>query len=303
MPVQWELLFFSLFVGLGMGAFGFIAVTELTGNLEKVRMPGAITALVAVLVGGMFSFFHLGHPERIFHILGNVGSGIAQELIVTTIAGALIVAYIFLLKWEGAPTGMRKTVAGLGLLFAVIVPFATGKIYVLPSRPAWDTWILPILFVASAAVLGMFTMHIWTMIKEKEELVLKKVNKLALFSQIFFAVTVIAYVVYISMAPHPHESRAVGRVLTGDLAIIFWLAVVIIGLFVPFFLTCRTLVVKKRSASSSAIESRTEMAAGIESGSGLVIPLAGLICALVGAASIRMIMYLMGSSVHQFFTS
>lgn len=299
MPIQWELLFFSLFVGLGMGAFGFVAVTELTGQMEKLRMPGSITALIAIAVGGLFSFFHLGHPERIFHVLGNVSSGIAQELIVTFIAGALIVAYILLLKWERASTGMRKAVAGLGLLFAVIVPFSTGKIYVLPARPAWDTLILPVLFVASAAALGMLTMYIWALMKEKDAGVIAKINKITLYMQLFFAAMVVIYIIYIPMAPHPHESRDIGRVLAGDLAVTFWLAVVIIGLLVPLFLTFRNMTAKKSGITAGG---QAEIAAASGS-AGLAIPLVSLVCTLVGAASIRIIMYLMGSSVHQFFMS
>ncbi len=281
MSIQWELLLFSLLVALGMGCFAFVAVTEWLGKLESIRLPGAITSLVALGIGGMISAMHLGHPERVFHILGNIKSGIAQEFILTAIIGAIIVLYIALLIWKGASAQARKNVAAIGLIVAVVVTFSTGRIYVLGSRPAWNTYIIPILYVATAAALGMFAMYIWTVLKEKDELLIQKVNKAAFFAQIGFAVMVLAYVIYLAAAPFPDPSRSPQRLLAGDLAWLFWGAVVLIGLAIPMIMTVRRMK-------------------GQPGGSILTVPVTGLICTLVGSATIRALMYLLGSSVHQF---
>ncbi len=281
MSVQWELLLFSLFIALGMGCFAFVAVTEWLGKLESVRLPGALTSLAAMGVGGIISAMHLGHPERVFHILGNVKSGIAQEFILTAVVGGIIALYTLLLLWKDASVQARKNVAALGFVFAVLMTFSTGRIYVLGSRPAWNTYIIPILYVATAVALGLFAMYIWTVVKEKDELIIKQVNKAALFAQIGFAVMVLAYVIYLFTAPFPDPSRSPQRLLAGDLALLFWGAVVVVGLIIPMILTIRQMKEKP-------------------GGSILTVPITGLICTLVGSGTIRALMYLLGSSVHQF---
>jgi len=281
MPVQWELLLFSLLVALGMGCFAFVAVSEWKGILASIRLPGAITSLVALGIGGIISSFHLGHPERIFHILGNVKSGISQEFVLTGITGLVIVLYIVLLLWQEASAQARKNVAALGFILAAAVTFATGKIYVLGARPAWNSYLIPVLYLATAAALGVFAMYIWIVLKEPDASARQQVNKAAFYAQIGFAFMVVAYVIYLSVAPFPDPTRSPLRLLAGDLALLFWGAVVIIGLLVPMLLTRRQMK-------------------GQATGSPLTVPVAGLLCTLIGAATIRALMYLLGSSVHQF---
>ncbi len=303
MSIQWELLLFSLLVALGMGCFAFVAVTEWLGKLENIRLPGAITSLLALGIGGIISSLHLGHPERIFHILGNIKSGIAQEFIITAVIGAVIVLYIGLLIWKGASDGARKNVATIGLLVSVIAVFSTGRIYVLPARPAWNTFIIPILFVATAAALGLFTMYIWTVLKEKDEVIIQKVNKAAFFAQISFAIMIVSYIIYLFVAPFPDPSRSPQRLLAGDLSLLFWGAVVLIGLTIPIILTVKKM--KAQTMGSNlivpiAIGDGGSVDADQTTGSLLTVPIAGLCCTVVGSVAIRVLIYLMGSSVHQF---
>ena len=303
MDIQWTLLIFSLFVSLGMGSFAIVAITELRGIMPAIRLPGAITSLAALGIGSAASFLHLGHPEKIFHILSNIRSGIAQELIVTSIASAVIFVYTILL-WKDSAPDVRRKLALFGLILSPVVPFATGRIYVLSSRPAWDTWLLPLMFVASAVVLGSFTMYLWIMLREPDQKTLATVNKVALWGQAAFTVTIAAYLIYVAMAPQPHPSRSVARLLTGDLAVLFWGAVVLVGQLVPLLLTWRNMQGPSATVHAGA---PATLAAGGSGGtvaaaadSQLLLPIIGLVCALAGSAAIRMIVYLIGSSVQSY---
>lgn len=281
MAVQWELLFFSLLVGLGMGCFAFVAVTEWLGKLESIRLPGAITSIICLGIGGIISALHLGHPERVFHILGNIKSGIAQEFILSAVAGGLIALYIVLLLWQGASAKARKNVAILGLVAAVLLVFSTGNLYVLGARPAWSTFILPVLYVAMAAPLGVFAMYIWLVQKGENGEVIQQVNKVAFYGLVAFAVMVISYVIYLFAAPFPDPTRSPLRLLAGDLTILFWGAVVLVGLITPMLVTFRTM----QGPSGNSL---------------LTVPVTGLMCVLVGSVGMRAIVYLLGTSVHRF---
>ncbi|MBP2641156.1 MAG: Polysulfide reductase NrfD [Firmicutes bacterium] len=303
MEIQWTLLIFSLFVSLGMGSFAIVAITELRGIMPGIRLPGAITSLAALGIGSAASYFHLGHPEKIFHILGNIRSGIAQELIVTSIASAVIFVYTVLL-WKDSAPDVRRKLALVGLILSPVVPFATGRIYVLAARPAWDTWLLPLMYVASAAVLGAFTMYLWIMLREPDQKTLATVNKAALLGQVAFTVTIAAYLIYVAMAPHPHSSRSVARLLTGDLALLFWGAVVLIGQLGPLFLTWRNMQGPPTSLQAgvpvSPASGGISGAVAATAENRLILAIMGLLCALVGSTAIRMIVYLIGSSVQSY---
>lgn len=281
MDVQWELLFFSLFLGLGMGCFAFVSVSEWMGKLQNIRLPGAITSLVFLAIGGFIAAFHLGHPERAFHVLGNVKSGISQEFILSAIAGAFIVLYIALLLWQGASDKARKNVAIIGLIPAVLLVFSSGYIYVLGARPAWNTFILPLMYLAMAAPLGLFTMYLWLVKKEADKKTLQRVSQIAFYSLLVFALLLVAYIVYLFLAPFPDPSRSALRLLSGDLFLIFWGLVVLLGLIVPLIISYRN---KKGSSEPASIS----------------MPVIALASFIVGSVGLRAIIYLLGTSVHRF---
>jgi len=267
--------------GLGVGAFAVVALTEWLGKAERTRLPGAITALVAMVLGGIASVFHLGHPERIFNVLNNLSSGIAQELILMGLTGLAILLYIIFMRM-GYSTQTRKIVAIIGLVLGVILAIVIGKNYVLASRPAWNTWLLPLLYLASAALLGLFTMYIWAAVSKEEEATVMGMNKATLIALAVQAVVVVAYVIFLAVAPFPHPLRSPARLLAGDMALAFWGGVVLIGLLIPLGLTAWLVTAKKKVLPS------------------LTVAVVGLVCVLVGGVATRALMYLLGSSIEQF---
>jgi DMSO reductase anchor subunit len=281
MEVSWSLVFYTLFVGLGMGAFGYVAITEWLGTAKRSRLAGSIITLAAMVVGGISSALHLGHVERVANVLANLKSNIAQELILVIAVGVLVVLYIILLQ-VGASDILRKIVAALGLIAAVGLAFMNGQIYVLQARPAWNTILWPLIYTSSAAVLGLFAMYVWTAVrKEEEESVIKGLNNGVLVAVAVQAVLLIAYVIYLALAPFQVESRSPMRLLGGDLALIFWLGVVVLGVIIPMLLTFRS-----RAATAGT--------------SFLTTAAIGLLCTFAGAIAIRAIMYGLGTSIEQF---
>lgn len=281
MEIQWPLVFFTLLTGLGVGAFAFVAISEWLGKAERTRLPGAITALVAIVAGGTASVFHLGHPERFFNALGHFKSGITQEMNLMGLTSLMILVYI-VVTYLGYSAQVRKIVATIGLVFAVILAFAMGTTYLLPARPAWNTWLLPFLYAASASVLGLFTMYIWTVVRKEKEAMVMAVNRATAIALAVEAVLVIAYVIYLAVAPFQNPLRSVGRLLAGDLAPVFWVGIVVVGLLIPLGLTTWFLTTKKTFPP-------------------LGVAVAGLVCVLVGGGATRALMYILGSSVEQFF--
>ncbi|MCJ7567472.1 MAG: polysulfide reductase NrfD [Anaerolineales bacterium] len=280
MEVSWSLVFYTLFVGLGMGAFGYVVITDWLGKAERYRLAGSIITLLAMAAGGISSALHLGHVERVANVLGNMDSRISQELILVIVVGVFVILYIALLV-AGASDQVRKIVAALGLVAAVILAFMNGLIYVLPSRPAWNTVLWPMLYIASSAVLGLFSMYVYTALRSEEVPVVKELNTWALVAVVVQGVLVIAYIIYLAFAPFQAASRSPMRLIGGDLALIFWLGVVVLGMIIPLWLNFRSRAAKMEASY-------------------LTTSVLGLVCTFVGAVAIRVIMYSLGTSIQQF---
>ncbi len=281
MEVQWALVFFTLFTGLGVGLFVAVAVTEWWGKAEAVRFPASVTALVALAVGGISSVLHLGHPERIFGALGHPTSSLFVEMVLMGLTGIGMIVYMVMLK-RGSSAGSRKAVATVTAVPAVVLSFSVGNTYVMAARPAWDTIILPLVYVATAAVMGCSALTLFAALKEDAETT-KRTAWATLISLAVQVVLVIAYVGYLGSAPFAEESRSVGRVLTGSLAPLFWAGLVLCGLVAPAVVAW-LLRSKKEGGLSPLV--------------GAAVCLAFI---LAGGVAFRALMFAVGSGVEQFF--
>lgn len=281
MTIQWALVFFTLFAGLGAGLFVAVAVTEWWGKAEAVRFPAAVTALVALAAGGISSVLHLGHPERIFGALGHPTSSIFVEAVLMGLTGIGMIVYMVMLK-RGSTAVSRKAVVTVTSVPAVILAFTVGNTYVMASRPAWDTLILPLVYVAMAAVMGCSALTLFTAVKDDVEAA-RQTAKSVLITLGIQLVLVIVYVASLSWAAYPDASRSVGRVLDGSLAPLFWAGLVIVGLAVPAVLAY--LLRTKKAGSLSP----------------LVGSAVGLACVLAGGIAFRAMMFALGTGVHNFF--
>jgi len=277
MEIQWPLVFFTLLTGLGVSSFSCVAVTEWLGIAQSIRMPGALTALVAMAMGGGFSVLHLSHPVRTYHIPKHLDTGVGKEMLLIGITGALVLLYIILLV-AGFSDQARKVVASIGLIASIVLAFEMGAIYVLPARPAWNTWFWPFVYAASAAVTGLFAIYIWAALLEDRvgEAVVMGINRATLIALIAQAGTIVAYMIYLREAPFKDPKRRPSKLLTGDAALPFWAGVVFAGLAVPIGLTVYLQVVQEARIS-------------------LTVAVVGLLGAAIGGIAIRALMYRLGS--------
>ena len=176
----------------------------------------------------------------------------------------------------------RKILAAIGLIIAVLLAAWGGWMYFLPSRPAWYTILWPILYIVSAAVLGIFVMYIWSLLAKEDTRTIRTINQAAIISLSIQVVLVIAYVVFLATNRFPHESRSPLRLFAGDLAVTFWVGLILVGLLIPLALTAWYRLQKKP----------------FEPSLGLVV--LGFVCVVIGAAAMRSIMYMLGTSIEQF---
>ncbi|KUO57969.1 MAG: hypothetical protein APF84_16410 [Gracilibacter sp. BRH_c7a] len=273
MEIQWTLVLFTLLTGMGAGIFAFVSVAEILGKMEKIRPTGALFALGLIIVGGLASVFHLSHPTRAINVLGNLNTAFGREFVLLGIVVVLIASYIMVIKRDASPS-IKKAVSIAGLLSSVILAFEIGATYVLPAQPAWNTYLLPLVYLASAGVLGIFGIYVIVSRKEseheQEQGLIGGINTIALGAIVTQAVLVFTYISHLGTSMYTDIS-----VLTTSTGLMmFWLGVFAVGLLIPFILTLWFKKSGKNALNIAAIS---------------------LACSLIGGIAFRAMMYTLGS--------
>lgn len=256
MELQWPLILFTLFVTLGAGAMGAVGICSILGKHSKTALPGLVVSFASLVIGGLCSVAHLQTPQHYFNQLGNIASGINQEVIALGLCVILIIASFVKLRREGEGGAIGKVLGALDVAFAVILVLVMSHSYLMPAIPAWNTLLLPLFYVANAAAFGTFVQVALCGVYAPEEN-LKKLSLIALCAMALVAVVTIAYVIYLNCADYaprvwwdgaagpadangsatalPMQSSAivVAQMLGGSLAGAFWGGVVVAGIAAP----------------------------------------------------------------------
>lgn len=291
MEIQWSLVLFAALSAWGAGTYAACAVfSGLLGWARPARQSALLLSAGALVVGAIASMTHLGHLDRIFGVLANPGSGIFVEglsaaLLVVVIAVWLVAAS------RGASDSAIKAIAVVGLVPALVLTVAVGSSYLMASKPAWDVIALPLLSVVTAATLGVITFCALADAKAENAAAMKKMSQVAVAVVAIQAVFVALYLIMVAGADFQHDSRAVTRVLTGDLAPLFWGGVVIMGIVVPLAAS----LWQGRSYRAAA-----DGGAAAAQGSVSAVLLAAVVCLVLAAVAFRVVMFSMGSSIINF---
>ena len=153
MEIQWSLVLFTVVAGAGAWQFAAAMIEALA---KKDELPGraeSIMAFVLLVVGGCLSVTHLNHVDRILEALNHPTSGIFVEAAMIGVTCALIAVYFILLvrkSSKGALVGVGLAAAIVGVVFT----FACGASYLMDARSVWCTPALPIAYGLTAAGAG-----------------------------------------------------------------------------------------------------------------------------------------------------
>ncbi|MDI6813037.1 MAG: polysulfide reductase NrfD [Desulfitobacteriaceae bacterium] len=242
--------------GVAGGAFLTAALTDLLGKKgpSKVVRSGAYIAPVSIIIGLALLVFDLGRPFSFWKLLFNVnfGSVMSIGVFIISIFTALSVVYAYLIWVSSAASGkihfttgaaqtaasvevrsqgLHKAVAIFGVVFAVGTATYTGFLLsAVSTNVFWSTPLLgiqgvpflPFLFLVSALSTGLAAAMIGAF-DSKDLTLYKKVDIVLIALELILLV-----VLYASVKP---------VFFGGNLATLFWLGVVLIGLLVPFVLT------------------------------------------------------------------
>lgn len=200
--------------------------------------------LISAVLGGGFHTLYLGRPERAWRaVLRPVRSELSRGLIIMILfllLGVIQLApslpWLRGLPWQGDSLFLM-VVVGILAFFVILHGFMTMN--VMASIPFWNSAILPALSIASGIWVGsQLTLFFSLGLSETEMgVVLEPVARLSLISY--------ALLIFFYLWNASHASSAVqeslGVLLKGEMALPFYLGVVLIGLVIPFAVTIGAL--------------------------------------------------------------
>jgi formate dehydrogenase iron-sulfur subunit len=148
---HWSLVMMTVLTQLSVGAFVTIWLLQLFGVTTRL----GVAAFTSLLVAGLAlngATLHLGRPVYAYRALKMWRrSWLSREVLLFAAFSGVAGVYAALL-WMGLPGSL--VVGGLTSVLGIAGVTASGCIYRVPSRPAWDTRLTLVQFNLTAAALG-----------------------------------------------------------------------------------------------------------------------------------------------------
>jgi anaerobic dimethyl sulfoxide reductase subunit C (anchor subunit) len=286
------LLVFTLFICLGAGTLGVAGLLAGLGKAKEVQLPAAAVSLVAIAAGGVASFLHLEHWDRIFNGFGHLASGITQELIGIAVFAAVAASCLVLARRGTVP----RWAGWCALVVSVALVVVMSLSYTMAARPVWNTPLLPLYYLANALLFGSLAVALIAAVRKAP---CKLITVLALVGGTLTLVVALSYGIFIPSAAsaftsvgnyfdptQPTKATAdpqgvLAGFLTGEYALLFWGGVVALGAAFPLVASL--------------------FARGKEGTIHLASVALGCACALAGGLCFRVVFYVLGFSVFVFY--
>lgn len=153
MDIQWSLVLFTALTGLGDMMFLLICLNALLGKTDKGEFEGSIISVVLLAVGGLASVTHLSHPDRMLNALQHPTSGIFTEAVLVGLLAVCAIVFALMVK-RGIRGGALKAISVIGIILGILMAFMAGQSYIMAAIPAWNTELLPLGYLGTAAAEG-----------------------------------------------------------------------------------------------------------------------------------------------------
>ncbi len=158
---EWPLVIFTLAMQLSVGIMLIYDLFILFPLYRsRVALPMKyhwilLIALLAAIIGVIFSFLHLGNPANAPRSLSNIGtSWLSREISGVLIYSSLLLVTTILHFVMPSAGRSLKWLIDITAVAGIILIFIMSRIYMIPARPTWNTFFTPLGFYMAAIVMG-----------------------------------------------------------------------------------------------------------------------------------------------------
>jgi formate-dependent nitrite reductase membrane component NrfD len=252
----WLVACYLFLGGLGAGVACTAGIVSLaSGHRFKSTVRfGTWASAIAIAVGALFLLIDVGKPFRAVVLFRSfVQFNSWMTIGAWLLIGAILLNGVQALFWtDRALAWLRKVwkplsdrqrifqvvLAAVGIPVNLAVAIYTGVLLgVLPFRPFWHTWLLPALFTTSALSLGSVSLAAYEHLRDGGKRVNGLVVAVGAFHLTLIVVEVGIWVTYLRtmLNGSPDMANSARILISGELAPVFWVVMVGLGLAIPFF--------------------------------------------------------------------
>lgn len=235
--------------GAGAGAFLIGGVVDLAiranpyglaSRVSPVTDAGMIVGPILVIISSVFLLFDLGVPERAIRVFltpltSIIGFGAwTIVLFVSCALGALIVGRFFDSKFSSIVEFILHICATL--LSMCLLVYSGVYLSLFSTVPFLNTPLIPALFVASGLTSGMAVLILIGFTRKNIGGISKALENLIAFDMVLIVFEIVILVIFFLMTALADDVSALSAqsLISGRLAGVFWLGIVVIGLILPF---------------------------------------------------------------------
>ena len=235
---------FMFLVGISAGGLIVVAGSELIGSerLSSLSRLAVIVSGAAIVAAALSILPDLGRPEFAWRMLTspNITSPLIWDVVVITAYLGIAIADLWILTRPRPMPRALRLAAIVSLPVAILVHSVTAWIFgLLVARPFWNTALLAPLFISSALVSGTALVLLIAWITARVTRwsppghVFSDLGKLLAWFVAVDGFLLAAEVLTVYTSRQPTHTDPLQILLTGDLAVLFWMEVSL-GLLVPF---------------------------------------------------------------------
>jgi polysulfide reductase chain C len=246
---------FAFFLG-GIGGGLFMAAAYFDSVL------GMFIALLISGLMGVSYMIHLGQPSQFWRMLMKPKTSWISRgfTFIFLYAGFALIA-IILDYWFPQYTAAITTFKVLGGIFAFAQSIYTGfAVSYVNAIKLWNSAILPILFVVCGFSGGMAVLlGISLNVSASQLALMENITRITLIS---FAVILIVYL-WNATYSNAAAKDAVARLLGGNIAAVFWIGVIVLGVVIPLGISIGTYFAGEASTALLLTAVVTEIIGGL----------------------------------------
>ena len=247
----WEIALYLYLAGMGSGSFIIGVLLDWLGYATPPESAVYLWGPVPVAFGSLFLMLHLGNKKRFLNAgLNPKTSWVSRGFFILSVfiifGGATLVVSLLPLLITNQFYTLLRILETVSFIFAAGTAVYTG-ILLKSSRHVslWNTWLLPLLFLVSALSTGSMLIifsGLGTSFFPIQSIHLPQVLGLVnAMEKIFIGLESLILAIYLFFG---HQNRAEGAqaknsvrlLVSGNLKYIFWIGVVISGIFFPIIL-------------------------------------------------------------------
>lgn len=157
------MIFFTVIAQMCVGAFVGLGLVQLAARtrfkqreIDQVTDPVLYVLGPLLVLGLLVSMLHMNDPLNTFNVFRHWDSSWLSREIIFGLGFAAVGFLFALMQWFKWGTGVvREVVAVIAAALGLALIWSMSQIYMsLPTVPAWNTWVVPLQFFATATILG-----------------------------------------------------------------------------------------------------------------------------------------------------